>query len=33
VKGEIAATPLPEVAAKKKALDLKLLKLAKVLVE
>jgi 6-phosphofructokinase 1 len=31
IKGEIAATPLAEVAAKKKALDLNLLELAKVL--
>jgi 6-phosphofructokinase 1 len=31
IKGEIAATPLAEVAAKKKGLDLNLLELAKVL--
>lgn len=33
IKGEIAATPLAEVAAKKKGLDLSLLELAKVLAE
>ena len=33
IKGEIAATPLAEVAAKKKGLDLNLLELAKVLAE
>jgi 6-phosphofructokinase 1 len=31
IKGEIAATPLTEVATKKKGLDLNLLELAKVL--